>query len=210
MDSLHQGAALDCYPGVCYEGQGHCYLKEKLSVRSITSVCFGLLTPNLVYATNATKITASFFSSLPSFISYFCHINTWLNHWKPGFVALRRFLLIFRNGRSGVMFIVKRHFHTCKVLQTELSKGCISNLWSGYDSIMFALATPFWAHILQSRIKQPHLWWKDCMQDINTNLDTKCSFKKRIRDENIAARIPDAEVKITVIKYTMCINYTHK
>jgi len=32
------------------------------------------------------------FSSLPSFISYSCHINTWLNRWKPGFVALRRFL----------------------------------------------------------------------------------------------------------------------
>jgi len=28
---------------------------------SITIVCFGLLTPNLVHATNATKITASFF-----------------------------------------------------------------------------------------------------------------------------------------------------
>ena len=33
------------------------------------------------------------FSSLPSFISYSCHINTWLNRWNPGFVALRRFLL---------------------------------------------------------------------------------------------------------------------
>jgi len=32
------------------------------------------------------------FSSLPSFITYSCHINTWLNRWKPGFVALRRFL----------------------------------------------------------------------------------------------------------------------
>ena len=32
----------------------------------------------------------------------------------------------------------------------------------------------------------------------------------RIRDEKIAARIPDAEVKITAIKYNMCINYTHK
>ena len=30
-------------------------------VRSITLVCFGLLIPNLVHATNATKITASFF-----------------------------------------------------------------------------------------------------------------------------------------------------
>jgi len=34
------------------------------------------------------------FSSLPSFISYSCDINTWLKPWKPGFVALRRFLLI--------------------------------------------------------------------------------------------------------------------
>ena len=32
------------------------------------------------------------FSSLPFFISYSCHINTWLKGWKPGFVALRRFL----------------------------------------------------------------------------------------------------------------------
>jgi len=32
------------------------------------------------------------FSSLPSFISYSCHINTWLNRWNLVFVALRRFL----------------------------------------------------------------------------------------------------------------------
>ena len=25
MGSLHQDAALDCYPGVCDQGQGHCY-----------------------------------------------------------------------------------------------------------------------------------------------------------------------------------------
>jgi len=25
MASLHQGAALDCYPGVCNQGRGHCY-----------------------------------------------------------------------------------------------------------------------------------------------------------------------------------------
>ena len=47
------------------------------------------------------------------------------------------------------------------------------------------------------------------MQDINTNLDTKCSFKKRIRDENIAARIPDAEVKITAIKYVQHVYKLH-
>jgi len=35
--------------------------KKKLSFRSTTSVCFGLLTPNLVHATDATKIMASFF-----------------------------------------------------------------------------------------------------------------------------------------------------
>ena len=32
----------------------------------------------------------------------------------------------------------------------------------------------------------------------------------RIRGEKIAARIPDAEVKFTAIKYNKCINYTHK
>jgi len=32
------------------------------------------------------------FSLLPSFISYSCHIKTWLNRWKPGFVVLRGFL----------------------------------------------------------------------------------------------------------------------
>jgi len=108
--------------------------------RSITLVCFCLLTPNLVYGWLTSrrscrlllrclwsrsrslllKIEIQFplhnfsllwpiytkfgacnqcnqnngiiFSTLPSFISYSCHINTWLNRWKPGFVALRRFL----------------------------------------------------------------------------------------------------------------------
>ena len=35
--------------------------KTEFSFRSITLVCFGLLTLNLVHATNATKITTSFF-----------------------------------------------------------------------------------------------------------------------------------------------------
>jgi len=68
--------------------------KKKYSICSITLVCFGVLTPNLVHAINATKITTSFLS-LPSFISYSCHKNTWLNRWKHGFVALRRFLCLF-------------------------------------------------------------------------------------------------------------------
>ena len=33
------------------------------------------------------------FSSLPSFISYSCHINTWLNRWKPGFRRIAAFLV---------------------------------------------------------------------------------------------------------------------
>ena len=37
------------------------------------------------------------FSSLLSSISYSCHINTWLNRWKPGFVALRCFLFFYKN-----------------------------------------------------------------------------------------------------------------
>jgi len=37
-----------------------------------------LLTPNLVHATDATKNNGIIFSSLPSFIFYSCHINTWL------------------------------------------------------------------------------------------------------------------------------------
>jgi len=32
----------------------------------------------------------------------------------------------------------------------------------------------------------------------------------RIRDEKIAARIPDAEEKLTAIRSIMPINYTHK
>jgi len=42
-----------------------------------------------------SKNNGIIFSSLPSFISYSCHINTWLNRWKPGFVALRRFLFLY-------------------------------------------------------------------------------------------------------------------
>jgi len=83
--------------------------------RSITLVCFGLLTPRsrslllkieIQFPLNNfsmlwpidTKLGAchqwnqnngTIFSSRPSFISYSCHINTWLNRWKPGFVALR-------------------------------------------------------------------------------------------------------------------------
>jgi len=30
MDSLYQEAAWDCYPGVCDQGQGHCYLKNEI------------------------------------------------------------------------------------------------------------------------------------------------------------------------------------
>jgi len=67
--------------------------KKKFSFRSITLVCFGLLTPNLVHATGCNQNNGIIFSSLPSFIFYSCHINTWLKLWKPGFVALRRFLL---------------------------------------------------------------------------------------------------------------------
>ena len=37
--------------------------------------------------------SSSIFSALSSLISYSCHINTWLNCWKPSFVALWRFLL---------------------------------------------------------------------------------------------------------------------
>ena len=33
------------------------------------------------------------FSSLPSFISYSCHINTWLNPWRPGFDRIATFLV---------------------------------------------------------------------------------------------------------------------
>ena len=28
--SLYQEAAWDCYPGVCDQGQGHCYLKKEI------------------------------------------------------------------------------------------------------------------------------------------------------------------------------------
>ena len=44
------------------------------------------------------------FSSLPSFISYSCHINTWLNRWKPGFVALQRFLFVYFFFRENDLF----------------------------------------------------------------------------------------------------------
>jgi len=64
MGSLHQDADWDCYPDVCDQGQGHCYYKKKFSFLLITLVCFGLLTPNLVHATNATKITTSFLAHL--------------------------------------------------------------------------------------------------------------------------------------------------
>ena len=47
------------------------------------------------------------FSSLPSFISYSCHINTWLNRWKPGFIALRRFLLLNKFTAGGLWTITK-------------------------------------------------------------------------------------------------------
>jgi len=30
MGSLHQHAAWDCYPGVCDQGQGHCYKKIEI------------------------------------------------------------------------------------------------------------------------------------------------------------------------------------
>jgi len=49
MGSLYQETAWDCYPGVCDESQGHCYEKWKFSFRIIPLVCFGLLTPNLVW-----------------------------------------------------------------------------------------------------------------------------------------------------------------
>jgi len=50
------------------------------------------------------------FSSLPCFISYSCHINTWLKRWKPGFVTLRRFL--FQNVMPPGAF--KRGYTVCK------------------------------------------------------------------------------------------------
>jgi len=33
MGSLHQGAALDCYPDVCDQGQGYCYLLLKIEIQ---------------------------------------------------------------------------------------------------------------------------------------------------------------------------------
>ena len=47
--------------------------KNRNSV-SISLVCFGLLTPNLVHATNATKITASFF--LHCHLSFLIHVTS--------------------------------------------------------------------------------------------------------------------------------------
>jgi len=77
--------------------------KKIFSFRSITLVCFGPLTPNLVHATNATKNKDIIFWSLPSFISYSCHIKTWLNRWKPGFVALRRFLYFIYFAKMAIL-----------------------------------------------------------------------------------------------------------
>ena len=53
---------------------------------------FSLLLPigtKLGACNQCNQINGIIFSSLPSFISYSCHINTLLNRWKPAFVALR-------------------------------------------------------------------------------------------------------------------------
>jgi len=58
MGSLHQDAAWIATQVYAIKVKVTVTKKEKFSFRSITLVCFGLLTPNLVHA---TKITASFF-----------------------------------------------------------------------------------------------------------------------------------------------------
>jgi len=95
MGSLHQDAAWDCYPGVCDQGQGHWTLLKIEILFSLNN--FSLFWPidtKLGACNWCNQNNRIIFSSLPSFISYSCHINTWLKRWKPGFVALRRFLLL--------------------------------------------------------------------------------------------------------------------
>jgi len=60
------------------------------------------------------------FLSLPSFIFCSCHINTWLNRWKPGFVALRRFLLKFETAAKSDQIktansgkVLNWYYHLC-------------------------------------------------------------------------------------------------
>ena len=68
---------------------------------------FSLLWPidtKLGACNQCNQNNGSIFSSLPSFIAYICHINTWLNGWKPGFVALRRFLFITTNAHLRIFW----------------------------------------------------------------------------------------------------------
>jgi len=65
MCSLHQDATWDCYIGVgLWSRSRSLLLNIEIQFRSIILVWFCLLTPKLVHATNATKITASFFLTL--------------------------------------------------------------------------------------------------------------------------------------------------
>ena len=97
MGSLHQKSrrSLGLLPRCVIKVKVTVTKKKKFSFRSITLICFGLLTPYLVHATNATKITASFFLH--------CHLSCliparsildWIVE-NLVFVALRRLLFHF-------------------------------------------------------------------------------------------------------------------
>jgi len=79
MSSLHQDAAWDCYPGVCDQGPGHCYYKKEIQFPLNNFSLLWRIDTKLGACTQCNQNSGIIFSSLPSFISYSCHINTLLN-----------------------------------------------------------------------------------------------------------------------------------
>jgi len=78
MGSLHQDAAWDCFPGVCDQGQ---VTVTKIEIQFPLNN-FSLIWPidtKLGACNQCNQNNGIIFFSLPSFISYSCHINTWLN-----------------------------------------------------------------------------------------------------------------------------------
>jgi len=109
-------------------------IKVKVTVtKNRNSVCFGLLTPNLVYLTNATKITASFF-----FIAIFHFL--FLSHQylvetlKTWFHRIAALLVLLNEQRFRVSVIYTVHvkhpglsYNVCVGRSSVLYK-----LWSTY------------------------------------------------------------------------------